>query len=174
MREVLRRASRLGVVASAIRGARRGSVGLAAGVSQGHPKSYAVALDGKQRSGACTEEQGDGVGMGKATRGKRRSQLQFLLADDTWDPRGDVPEHAGVASSGWLAIGRWRRPGSCPRLGLARGAWGARLGRAAGELAGSRCCTRWALRLGTSSYIRLHTRIECLHGRVYRGSKELT
>ena len=52
------------------------------------------------------------MGMGKATGGKRRSRLQFLLADDTWDPRGDVQEHAGAASSGWLAIGRWRWPGS--------------------------------------------------------------
>ena len=52
-------ASRLGAVASAIRGARRGSAGPTAGVSQGHPKSDAVAPDRKQRSGACTEKQGD-------------------------------------------------------------------------------------------------------------------
>ena len=68
-------ASRLGVVASTVGGARRGSAGPAAGVSQGHPKSDTVAPDGKQRSGACMEKQGDGMGTGKATGGKRHLQL---------------------------------------------------------------------------------------------------
>jgi hypothetical protein len=41
----------LSAVASAIHGARSGSAGLAAGVSQGHPESDDVAPDGSRRAG---------------------------------------------------------------------------------------------------------------------------
>ena len=91
------------------------------------------------------------MGMGKATGGKQRSRLQFLRVV-TLGTHGVTYRSMHVGED-WVAV--------CY-------GWPSRDSDGPGGKLGSDSCY-WAL-----ACIHVYTRMESLHGRVHRGSKELT